>query len=184
MYYVMTCPGEYPRTLIETSPKLPGGPWFRGQKLIIEVPTPLKYTLNANYPGKLCAMYEEARPIASNQLLTALGEAGVDNLELFDAELHDPLHQKVFHNYKAFNIVGLVACADMNQSKLMGTSPPTMLATDFDSLYIDETKTGGAYLFRLAENCSAIVVHEKIKLAIQEKGIKGMKFYGPGEWSG
>ncbi len=67
----------------------------------------------------------------------------------------------------------------MNESET-----PTLLDTDFDSLVIDEEKTMGFRLFRLAENCSAIVVSEEVKVAIEERGIPGIVFYGPGEWSG
>lgn len=67
---------------------------------------------------------------------------------------------------------------------MMGTSGSTMGDADFHALIIDESKTAGLLLFRLAENISAIVVHERVKQSIEAAGIPGFAFYGPGEWSG
>ncbi|MCC7069732.1 MAG: hypothetical protein IT383_00320, partial [Deltaproteobacteria bacterium] len=75
-------------------------------------------------------------------------------------------------------------CADMAASRLMGTSSSRLGDVDFAALVIDESRTGGARLFRLAENVSAIVVDEAVKAAIDASGIPGFVFYGPGEWSG
>jgi len=108
----------------------------------------------------------------------------VSNIQYFDATLSNPLTGEVRHDYKAFNIVGLVACADMAASQLMGTSSSTMGDADFHSLVIDESKTGGALMVRLAENMSAIVVHKQLKDAITAAGIPGFVCCGPREWSG
>ena len=129
-------------------------------------------------------MYEDAIPIMRDELIRALQKAGVDNLEFFPAVLQDPGQGKEYDNFKAFNVVGLVACADPEASVLMGTSNSTRIDVDFESLVIDETKTGGALLFRLAESVSAVVVHEKVKTEVEASGIEGMIFLGPGEWSG
>ncbi|WP_155826346.1 imm11 family protein [Leptospira alstonii] len=110
--------------------------------------------------------------------------AGVDNIQYFDAVLRDPSTGQEYANYKAYNIVGLIACADMQTSDLMGTSQSTMGDVDFHALIIDESKTHGLVLFRLAENVSAVVVREEVKRAIESAGIPGFVFYGPGEWSG
>ena len=105
---------------------------------------------------------------------------------LTDGKTHDvgTMTGEEHKNYKAFNIVGLVAAADMGASQLMGTSTSTMGDVDFAGLVIDESKTHGLLLFRLAEATNAIVVHEEIKAAIDAAQIPGFVFYGPGEWSG
>lgn len=72
----------------------------------------------------------------------------------------------------------------MRSCELMGTSNTTMGDIDFVSLVIDESKATGHLLFRLAENVSAVVVHEQVKSAIEASAIPGFVFYGPGEWSG
>jgi len=51
-------------------------------------------------------------------------------------------------------------------------------------LVIDEAKTRGALLFRLAESVNGIVVHETIKNAIEATGIDTLTFMPPEEWVG
>ena len=128
-------------------------------------------------------MYEGAVLLMRDDLIQALIEVGVDNLQLFPALVADSAKKIEHTNYKAVNIVGVIACANMGASTLMGTSDSEMIDVDFDALVIDEAKTGGVLLFRMAEAVSAIVVHEKVRLYIEDR-IPGMTFYGAGEWSG
>ena len=188
-YYVMESEGIYPSLAIEKAPRLIGGPWYHGHKLTIEVVTPLEYFLeesNRYDDYNLDVMYDnKAYPLMHISLLDALRSAGVNNLEVFSATIYDPNKDKMIHDYVAFNVIGLVSAADLEASTLMHEdSKASLLDTDFDSLVIDETKTMGFHLFRLAENCSAICVSEKVKEAIEKHEIPGMVFYGPGEWSG
>lgn len=184
MYYVMECYGVEPRTAIMEEPDLPGGAWMTGIRITIDVPNPLIYILDPELPGTPKAMYEGAIPIMRDDLVQTLQKAGVENLELFPAVLHNPGQGEGYYNYKAFNVVGKIACADPNASVLMGTSDSELIDVDFESLVIDESKAGGALMFRLAEAVSAIVVHEKVKKKVEESGIEGMVFLGPEEWSG
>lgn len=160
--------------------------WMGGRRIEENtVPQPLRYMLDPDYGGTPKAMYDsKANPVMRDDLVNVLTSAGVDNIQYFDAVLYDPESKKQYNNYKAFNIVGLVAAADMRQSELMGTSESTIGDIDFHALAIDESKCSGLLLFRLAEKVSAIVVHEKIKIAIDAAGLPGFVFYGPGEWSG
>lgn len=183
-YYVMVGEGKHPIMPIASGPDFEGN-WRLGQPIIEPVPQPLIYLLNPRYEGQPKPMYyEKAIPVMRDDVAEALSKAGVDNIQYFDALLKDPASSAVHSNYKAYNIVGLVACADMDASERMGPSTSRMGDVDFASLVIDESKTGGALLFRLAENVSAIVVHDKVKDAIEASGIPGFVFYGPGEWSG
>lgn len=187
-YFVMVCEGEHPVFPISKAPRLPGGPWYHGQKLKISVPTPLDYILDPDFSNEcnIKAMYNnKAIPIMHNQLTKVLSSAGVNNLELFPARLINPNTGAIHEGFQAFNIIGLIAAADLDSSSLMNPeAEPTILDTDFESLVIDEDKTLGFHLFRLAESCNAICVSEQVKKAIEVSGIPGMIFYGPGEWSG
>lgn len=183
-YFVMVGEGKHPVMPIASGPDFPGN-WYLGRPITDAVPQPLVYTLDPDYGGKPKAMYgEKAIPVMRDDVVAALTGAGVDNIQYFDALLKDPASGTEYRNYKAFNIVGLVACADMSASQLMGTAPARIGDTDFASLVIDESKAGGMLMFRLAENIGAIVVHERVKQAIEAAGIPGFVFYGPGEWSG
>jgi hypothetical protein len=183
-YYVMSCEGVSPATSIGKSPALPGGPWMTGQMLGTTPPVPMVFELNPNYPGLLKAMYKNKYPLVREDLLRCWQEAGVDNLQLFPAILRDTVKGVDHTNYFAFNVIGVVSCADMGQSRMMGTTDSTMIDADFQALVIDEAKTGGALMFRLAESVNALVVHERVRKHIEANAIPNLVFYGPGEWAG
>ena len=194
-YYILECDGPYPTMPVRETDEtrdIPS-PWNDGRILtnfvLEEIKGPITYVKarrrNPEDPQNLKAMYDAlAIPLIRDDLVEALLDAGVNNLQLFPAIIEDPETGEKATNYKAFNVVGLIACADEKASTLMGTTEFRKLDTDFDGLVIDETKTNGALLFRVAENISAIAIHESVKQKIEERGIPGMVFYGPGEWAG
>lgn len=187
-YFFMVGEGEHPVHPVSKAPRLPGGPWYHGQKLRISVPSQLDYILDPDFgdDSKIKAMYgNKSIPVMHNKLVKVLLSAGVNNLELFPARLINQNTDAIYENYQAFNIIGLIAAADLESSTLMNPEvEPTILDTDFESLVIDKEKTHGFHLFRLAESCNAICVSEQVKRAVEGSGIPGIVFYGPGEWSG
>ena len=183
-YYVMVCKGKYPIRTLDDAPHLRKPPWMHGS--VVEPPDcQLVYILDSEPSGNMKAMYTGPEyPIMREDLITALQAAGVDNLQLFDAVVRDPEAGKEYTNYKAFNIVGVVAAADMDASELMQTSSSTMIDVDFDSLVIDEEKAKPHKLFRLAESVNAIIVSNNVRLEVERRGIPGMVFYDPRDWAG
>ena len=149
-YYVMTCEGVSPATCIGEAPDVPGAPWMDGQAVEEAPSEPLVFALDPNYPGKLKAMYEDDILLMRHDLISALKEAGVDNLQLFPAVLRDARKRTDHKDYSAVNIVGAVSCVDSSRSRKAAVSDSEMIDAFFDSLVIDESKTGGALLFRLA----------------------------------
>jgi len=57
-------------------------------------------------------------------------------------------------------------------------------AMNINSLTIDESKTRGALMFRLAEAVNGIVVHKSVKNAIEAAGVDTLTFIPPEEWVG
>lgn len=183
-YFVMTCEGVHPAAAIRLRSEWNGPPWMTGGVIVREVPNPIVFATDPDYPGELKPMYEGTIPLMRHDLIAALQRAGVDNLQCFPAIVQGGAGGEMRADYSAVNVVGLVACADMDASELMDTDDdPSLIDVDFASLVIDESKTGGARLFRLAEAVSAIIVHESVRDSIEGR-IPGMTFYGQGEWSG
>ncbi len=194
-YYILECDGPFPTMPIratEETRKI-SNPWNRGKMLseitMGKIQFPLGYikaqATDPDMPQNLKAMYKsEAIPLMRDDLIEALLKSGVDNLQLFPAYIKDSETGEKANNYKAFNVVGLIACADRKSSILMGTTCFQNLDTDFDGLVIDESKTNGLLMFRVAENISAIAIHESIKYTIEKYKIPGMVFYKSGEWAG
>ncbi len=196
MHYVMTCEGQYPIRPLTGAPDpddLGTMSWWLGRKITTSIPEPLVYTLAVRIDpetgkpmrGNPKAMYDSKDPpVMREDLKAALWDAGVDNIDFYKAVVKDPLDGKELTNYWAFNVLGLISCADMRKSKLMGTSQSQLLDVDFDSLVIDETATMGFSFFRMAENISAIIVSDRVKETIERHKIPGMVFYSSGQWSG
>lgn len=153
-----------------------------------DVPTPIKYTLkkinqNSDDHGLYMPAYlRDAYPLFRDDLILAMRECGVDNLQAFDAVLHDPENGTNYTNYKAVNIVGLMAVADMQKSVATAHTSPALIDVEFDKLVIDEKKARGAFLFRLAQATGTILVHDRVRDCLIRKGFdKDLAFFEPSE---
>lgn len=183
-YHVMSCPGAWPVRPLKRGPDLHAN-WRDGALVDAPASLPLRYLLDDDFEGEPKPMYpESAVPLMRDDVVALLQGCGVDNLQLFDAVVVDGASGRERHDYKAFNLVGLVAAADLPRSTLMPTSPQRLLDMDFEALVVDPARARGQLMFRLAENVSAIVVHERIRAAVEASGLRGFRFAGPGEWSG
>jgi uncharacterized protein YbjT (DUF2867 family) len=105
----------------------------------------------------------------------------VDNLDIYTAEIREEASGRVYDEYVAFNLIGKVAAADLDASTYTDTRPP-MIDGGFTSLQIDAAKARNLLLFRLAEAVNAIVVHERVKSAVESAGIRTLTFIPPQQW--
>jgi hypothetical protein len=189
-YYVMVGEGSYPVAAIEEIRRehLKRKSWLDGTYLDLDIPEPIIYELEEDEYDEVPNIRPLSKglpiPFMHNTLYEALRAAGVDNLQVFDAVIIDKKRGIEYRDYKAFNIVGTVAAADLGGSTMMGTSESDLIDVDFDRLVLDEKKCAGFLLFRLAENITAIIVSEAVKNEVERRGIKGIFFYASGEWSG
>src|SRR5437870_10618312 len=105
MHYILDC--EPGRPIVQ-GPDVEEA-WTEGRAL--ESPPreqPLVFTLDPGAATEPAAMYEGITPVWSEDLLVAMREAGVDNLETYRAQLLDPRGGRVWQRYWAVNVVGLV----------------------------------------------------------------------------
>ena len=82
------------------------------------------------------------------------------------------------------NIVGLVAAADLAESETGPDVEERILSVDFHSLTVYPQKVRDALMFRLAENVSADLEHERVKNFVEDKGIATLTWLEPEEWAG
>lgn len=184
-HVVMVGEGKSPFMPIARGPKLRPS-WRLGRSVTPPAALPLTYTLDPDYPGRPKPMYDaEAVPVMCKDVAQALRDAGVDNMQYVPAVLVHPATGERFEDYLAYNIVGLVSAADLRLSAIMKPAEPAMPKIDFGGLVLDEVRIpDGLLIFRLSESPNAVVVHERVKRAIEASGIPGFVFYGPGTWSG
>lgn len=186
MYYVLECygPDEEDRAGLGEVPDYEGINWNLGKRFRSPPPTPIRVELDPDAPGIMVPMFKRKILLMSDDMINALKAAGVDNLDLYDAVILNPASGKTFKNYKAVNIIGLVAAADLPSSTYEAASGSPVIDVDFESLVIDENKAHGLPMFRLAECVTAIIIHERVRKKLEEANIRHLDFIKPEEWFG
>lgn len=145
------------------------------------------------YPGRL-ELFDErtdkhimpeilsgAMPIMREDLILALREAGVDNLQLFDVTITDPESGTVYTNYKAVNIVGCIKVTDLKKSVYTQYGNGPLFDVDFDKLVIEDAKGCEQLMFRMAESVNVILLHKKVRDYLLTKNFPFLRFYELGD---
>ncbi|WIG94787.1 DUF1629 domain-containing protein [Myxococcus sp. SDU36] len=149
-----------------------GVPWTMGVRSKAQVEEPIPCELHpesADPPPDLILTI----PIFSTRLIEVLKSVGVKNMDLYQVALNHPELGKTYTDYRAVNILGRIACADLKQSQYLPDHEPPLMK--FDKLVLDETKTMGVPMFRLAESTMCILVSEKVKQALETAGLRGVR---------
>ena len=183
-YYMLECygPDEVDRAGIARVEGLDGVNWMLGQRFRQPIPSSIRITLDAD-DGIMMPMFNSGILLFSDELISALHQAGVSNLDLYDCVLTNPKTNATYDTYKAANILGLVAAADMANSKYQAHTG-LVADVDFESVVIDESRTHNLLMFRLAECVSGIVVHEHVKNVVDANRIPYLDWVDPSEWVG
>lgn len=187
MYYLLSS-NSRPRRRIAKKTFIKGLKWWRGAVITMDVPNPLEFTLDPYEPRSpaedqyMGAVIYTNPPVWRDDFIAALQECGTYNFDLYNVAIHDPDDGTVHTNYKAVNVLGLIAAADMDKSTATVHDGIPLIDVDFDELVVDETKTNDIQMFRLAESTNAILVHERLRDALLERGFgSDIAFYDLGE---
>lgn len=125
------------------------------------------------------ALFKGLIPLYRDDLVAALQSCGVDNLDLYPARIFDPDNGQFHENYKAVNIIGMVAAADMQKSVWSASDGIALIDVAFDKLVIDPKKTASLPFFRLAENNAAVLVHQRVRDHLIKAGFTELEFHVP-----
>jgi len=150
---------------------------------------PVEFELEQPQAGNtiIAAGYVATMCLFSDELLDVLYRVGVDNLDVYPALLHNDLDDDeiVLKNYKAVVIMGAIGCVDKKRSgKLDLGDGSGLLEGGVDKMYIDEQKADGLLMFRPRPGVGAVLVHERVKAAIQAAKLPGLRFYDPAKFGG
>lgn len=157
-----------------------GGRPFQTDPAAVPKPIAIDWDPLRGYRGPPVEFRDVCIPIMSARLAAALEGAGVDNIAFFETELTNTVTGEK-SDYRAFNVIGTVAAANLDESEHTSHDQPVVDVSIMD-LVFDETRTGGLLLFRLAENINAIFVHERVKDHVERSGIDTMRFVRPEDW--
>lgn len=130
---------------------------------------PLRFKMYPDWGSQPMLLWGSEITLMHKDLVATLQAAGVDNLQTFPAVLENPYTNEDLLDYLAINILGLVAAADLEKSDITAFSNPPRIDSITFSPKIDPAKANGALMFRMAESVMRIMVHEKIKIALEEK---------------
>ena len=149
----------------------------RGVPIAVPLDSPMvfdfevdEYDLNHDGTWKMPS-YNTEGPTMDVELIKTIQDVGVDNLDIYPAIFVNSETGEKFHDWHvAVNVIGLVSCADMDASH----AQPLADTHFFYELKIDLTETMGLLMFRLAEQPSDIIVHEKVAEAIRRGAFEGL----------
>lgn len=160
--------------------------WKSGQRFEdgeanFESPIRIEFEPLRGYVGSPVDLLDLGIPIMSERVAVAMEAAGVSNIEWFDALITNVVTRQTFA-YRAYNVIGLIAAADLGKSEWESADAKLVGDVSFEALALDASKAKGALLFRLAENVNALVVHERVRATIEGVGIATLKFALPEDW--
>ncbi|ATB49467.1 imm11 family protein [Corallococcus macrosporus] len=127
-----------------------------------------------------CDIHGPSRSLLfSQRFIELLEELGVDNVQYFDAEVvYAPTGQKL--PYKVANIVGIVSGLDLDRSDVVMSNRGNVL--QIREMRLSEDKLQGHGICRLREDLMLIVVHRRIKEAIEAAALSGFMFITDDEY--
>lgn len=166
LYYVLQSDVSKKTVSFWNEPELPDGAdmWIDGKALTVDVPRPLVYEVEPGDEGDMPAFINTAIPLMSEPLVQVLRKCGVDNLEVFDVVINELATGKQHTNYRAVNVLGMVDAVDHGKTKVESIEG---LANWVSNMALDEKATRGALMFRLAQLPSKIILHRRVKQAIE-----------------
>jgi hypothetical protein len=118
----------------------------------------------------------QATPVASQRLVQALADAGVDNFDAYPVVIRESTRE--VENYFVLNFVGRVSCLDEDATRC--TRYRGRVAR-IQSLAIDENRAMGFALFRLHEYELLLLVSEYVKRSLE--GMDGVLLSEAQGWS-
>ena len=154
--------------ILEAGPSLPDEftNWLSPEPWDIPVPEPLDVIVES--PGVLSHFYDNPMPIISQNLLKVIRSFGVDNIIDYSVRITDGFSGAVYNNYRAIKVIGAIEAIDeaLSESDELDELGLGAINKFYDRIVIDDTKTHGQHVFRLAEKYSCIAVSRTIRDSI------------------
>lgn len=104
------------------------------------------------------------------RLVTTMQAAGVDNLQIFPAQVVDAISGAISSDYVVVNVVGMVSAANLAESQSRELADVRV----FDKLVLDVPKARKLLMFRLAESQMEIIIDAKVADAIRHGKFAGV----------
>jgi len=155
--------------------------WMAGRRFQKQPKVPVVVEIQPNNELGVLLPYFGTATLMSDAFCDSLREAGVDNLDLYDAVIRSQDGSVVHGGYKAFNLIGVIKAADLSHT-IFNDPGPRLFDASINALAIDAGKARGLLMFRLAEYVAAVMVHENVKRALEAKRFPHVVFRDPSEF--
>ena len=136
-----------------------------GETISLDIELPMVFSTNAKSGDKLPDFKKGSFTIMSQRFIDLLESAGVDNLQIFPIIIKSEVDGTVWDGYFGVNILGVIECADLNNSTYDEIMPEHYI---FDELAIHAEKAQGKLLFRLKEHLPTIIMHRSVGRYIKD----------------
>lgn len=125
--------------------------------------------------------------VISSRFKELLDEAGIDNIQYFEASLVEKDGEPAAAGYYAANIIGLADCIDREKSEmrtrtLRGREHPVIFR--ISKLSLKDDTAIEEQLFRVKDFTRLILVDKTLKEKIAESSLRGIKLILPERWDG
>lgn len=129
-----------------------------GSRFAEPVPTPVVFRVDVESGGRVWPTLFLPEPVFRADFLEHLRAAGVSNIDDYPVRFDGADGAAHQAGYRAVNIIGNVACADLARSRYEAFEGMHF----FDELVIDADKAGAANCFRLAEASEYIILGRSV----------------------
>lgn len=170
------------RMLLYSLPDPGDDSWLAGERFETAPKEPVVAKIRTGYERAQLLPYFGTPPIMSNEFYEALRQAGVDNLDVYDAVIRSEDDTIEYKGFKAFNIIGVVSAADLSRTRFSHDNPSRAIDASIESLGIDEKKAKGLLMFRLSEYVGAVIIHDRVKRSLEKKHFPYLEFQEPSEY--
>ena len=185
MFYMLECfsPDEGDHAQYTWEDEDEDQSWTTGRRFRSPPTLPIRVTVEPGEEGIEPELTDVPLPLMSTRLADCLRGTGIANIDFYPVEVLESASGRTSTGLLAFNLIGLVAAADLEASGCDTPDGP-LISVDFDGVVLQPEKIGGVEMFRLAESVNAIVVSERVRRAIEAAGIHTLSFVPPEEWVG
>ncbi len=155
--------------------------WMLARPFSVPVQEPVEVTVVPDNEEGILLPFYGVPQIMRTDVLKVLVDVGVNNIDVYKAVLRREDGTLVSDDYVAYNILGAVRATDLPGTKFAAENPSRMIDASIQNLTVTEESARGLLLFRLAESIRLIVVHEKVKKAMEASAIPYIVFLGEGD---
>lgn len=152
-------------------------PFWSGHSISVLMQDALELSMDADFAnGQLPTFYDTPGLIARKEFHLALRDLGISNLEVFPAIIRDEANNRVIDDYVLLNVIGIVSCADLDQSEYESLGDEDDPMHVIDKLVIKTDRVKGLDIFLVLEDPQLIVISERVHRHLQGYPFKDIYF--------